>query len=261
MKKILLLMVFCLLTDISWATNYCKDANIVNCYPAQENTGTTLTDRSTNGNNGTFASSGNPAWATSAPSRTYLTYSLNYTTGSQWVTIPNTTWMKPGQGHTMVMWVYPTTSTNTRIYDRNGNNFLFGGAPANSLSMSISAATTALVVNTNASTVTFNTWNHIAMTWDGSSTATNVHIYVNGVEVGYSTQQNAIGAITDQTGSTLYLGNRSAGDRNLQGKVTEIAFFNRVLSSLEVSDIYNNGLLGQHTNIINNATINNATIN
>lgn len=259
MRTILAIIIILILTNTSYATNYCSSGNIVNCYPAQEGSGTTLRDKSVNSNNGTIV--GSPAWQQSAPSRGYITYSLNFTTGSQWVTVPNTTFFKPSQAQSVVFWVYPTSNTYNRILDRAGDNILFSTSPAWGIAFGASAAGTALSVITAGSVITQNAWNHVAITWDGSQTASNVHIYINGTETTYSTQTNATGGLIDVTGSTMYLCNRSDGLRNLQGNITDIAFFNKVLSSGEISDIYNYGIGAINKSIINNATVNNATIN
>lgn len=264
MKKTLLMVVFCLFAEIASATNYCKDSSIVACYPTQEGTGTVLADNSTNGRNGSFASSGHPLWQSSAPDRAYLTKSINFSSSSDYVTLGSSNIvLVPSQPQTIVMWFNTTADLNVgnpRILSRNsgGESFL-GFDPTKSFALNITGTTT-LVVNPVDNNYTFSSWNHLTLTWDGSTTASNVHIYVNGVEVSYATQTNGA-SLTNTSAGTIYLGNRSDGLRGVIGNLTEIAVFNRVLSSTEINDIYNNGLLQKHINTINNATVNNATIN
>lgn len=273
MKKFTLFLMMVLWAQGAWATNYCNDASIVACYPAQEDTGTSLIDHSINVNNGTFASSGHPAWTTAAPSRYYLTYSLTYSSSSDYLGLGTTNvFFKPTQTQSFVGWVYPTVDNdgagfNPRILSRvTGSNqeSSFTIAATSTTLFQAAAPTTGLVRTASNNSIILNAWNHIAVTWDGSTTATNVHIYINGTEVGsYQTSQNGV-SLQDNTAGILYLGNRIADQaRNLNGKLTEMAFFSRVLSSAEINDIYNNGLLQIPTNIyttIKNAKVRNANI-
>ena len=96
---------------------------------------------------------------------------------------------------------------------------------------------TTLDVDMAAGTLTFNVWQHIIMTWDGSLIATNVHFYLNGTETSYLTQQNGTGTLAlDDTGS-WYIGNRPVGDRTSDAIYSEFAVWNVVLSNSEISQL------------------------
>lgn len=246
--KILILSTLCLIAvfsynSIAWATNYCNDASIIGCYPAQEDAGITLVDHSSNANNGTFGSSGHPVWTTAAPARSYLTYCLAYSTSSDSISLGSSFITGTAVPQSFVTWIFPTATSSTRIIDRGPGDTILQMATTNAINFSIAYSTTSLSVTTSNNTMTLNTWNDVIVTWDGSTTATNVHIYINGAEATYQTQTNGVGTITSVSGQTLYLGNRADGTRNVNGNLTEIAFFSRVLSSSDVSSIYNNGLL------------------
>src|SRR3990167_102532 len=65
---------------------------------------------------------------------------------------------------------------------------------------------TNLVHNSIVGTVPTNTWQYVTLTWDGSSTATNVHFYINGVPIGTVSPTNgSTNRVSDVT-STFYLG-------------------------------------------------------
>lgn len=275
MKKLLILIFVVLLSSgfvqAKTYTNYCNDGSIVACYTVQENSGTLLVDHSANGYNGTFASSGHPAWTTAAPTRSYLAYSLTYSSSSDTMDLgtSNIFW-KPSQAQSFVGWIFPTSDTvgagsNPRILSRvTGTNAedQFEIDPTKALFFS-KAGSTNTTRQSNNNVLTLNAWNHVALVTDGSTTAANWHIYVNGSEVTYSSTTNGASE-QDNTVGSLSLGNRlTDAARNLSGKLTECAFFSRQLSSAEVLDIYNNGLIQtpfNAGNYLNRAQLNRAMI-
>lgn len=79
-------------------------------------------------------------------------------------------------------------------------------------------------------------WHHCLMTWDGSTTAANIHIYFNGTEISYATTTNGASLI-DATGRWS-LGGRSQDDtRNFDGKMADCAAWNRILSAGEIATL------------------------
>ena len=97
------------------------------------------------------------------------------------------------------------------------------------------------------SPVPLSTWQHFAMVADG----TNVILYLNGVEVAstpYNGEFNAseinalgIGAKLDDFGT----GAAFETPGYFEGRMDDLAMWNRALSPTEVSDLYTNGLAGQ----------------
>lgn len=257
MNKILILFIVVFIYTLpqqAWATNYCQDASIVGCYPAQTNSGTSLIDNSSNGNNGTFASSGHPAWVTQSPPRLYLTYGLSYLTSSDHITLPgDTTTFKPGQAQSTCFWLYPLSATFnpdsgvSRVFSKNNgaeSTIAYGevgAATGSAVQININGSTNMSVVTSN-NVLTTNAWNNVCTTGDGSITAANWHIYINGSEATYQTQQNGV-SLNDESAGTFYLGNNSVGTRETYGYITEISTYQRVLSSSDVTSIYTNGLL------------------
>lgn len=253
-KKLIIALLFMSLSVNAWATNFCKDASIIGCYPAQTNSGTSLIDFSPNGFNGAFASAGHPVWQTLSPSRSYLTYSVNFSSSSDYINLgtSDTTSFKPGQAMTFGAWIRPSTCA----LDASGG---VGRVTAriNSLEAtiaigSVGSATAAIQFNfggsTNLSVITanntcvVNTWTSIIVTWDGTNNATGVHIYINGVETTYQQQQNGI-TLTNMSASPLYLGNNSNHTREFDGNITEPFYLSRAMSAQEASNIFAYGVL------------------
>lgn len=76
-------------------------------------------------------------------------------------------------------------------------------------------------------------WMHLLVTWDGSTTAANAHIYRNGTEVTYSLTTN--GATLNAKAGKWSVGGRTYSDtRNWDGNLAQVAVWQRVLSSEEI---------------------------
>ncbi len=71
-------------------------------------------------------------------------------------------------------------------------------------------------------TATFNQWQYVAITWDGSASGGNVHLYKNGSELGYQVTNNGVGAKEPDTGSPLLIGNRSDTAQGFDGLIDEV---------------------------------------
>lgn len=108
--------------------------------------------------------------------------------------------------------------------------------------------TTDLIRASSDSEITMGIWQHVAFTWDGSTTAANVHIYVNGVETGYQTTTNGATPTNNST-ENFRVGNLLAA-HSFDGLMSYVHGYNRVLSIGEISQIMfypgsiTNGLLG-----------------
>ena len=76
-------------------------------------------------------------------------------------------------------------------------------------------------------------WQHILITYDGTTTATGTHIYLDNVEVVYSTSTNGSGAAN--SGDTLMTlgGNNVSDTRNFNGQMCEYAIWDRVITAKE----------------------------
>lgn len=78
------------------------------------------------------------------------------------------------------------------------------------------------------------------MTWDGSATGTNIHIYVNGSEVSYVSSSDGA-TIYDNSTQTLRIGNADTGARTFNGIIHEVALWNSVLSANEIAQLSASG--------------------
>lgn len=96
-----------------------------------------------------------------------------------------------------------------------------------------------LIVRSINNSITASTIQRVLMTWDGSATATNVHLYVNGTEVSYSVQTNATGTKGSDASNNLLIGNDTTQGQTFDGRIEEVALWNKVLSANEISQLSN----------------------
>ncbi len=93
----------------------------------------------------------------------------------------------------------------------------------------------------SSTTYSESQWNHFTVTWDGSTSASNVHMYLNGTEVAYRTQTNATGSYTSDAAQTLDIGSFGGTSEGLNGKIDEVRVYNRILSASEIKSQYDAG--------------------
>lgn len=89
-----------------------------------------------------------------------------------------------------------------------------------------------------------DTWLQIVITWDGSSRASGLAIFINGKQVETETVRDALTKkITGGGGDTISIGARFR-DRGLKdGSVDEFKVFNRQLTSLEIAELHQAGAI------------------
>jgi hypothetical protein len=152
-------------------------------------------------------------------------------------------------GATFMAWFYfqnGASDINGRIFDNRAvNGYIFGlnntnTSPAQCYNFFVDTATGDFrQITLSANSVLTNVWTHVAAVY-GANVAT---IYTNGAAyVGaVTTNSSGTGNIVDD-GAACYFGDRSAGDRSLQGKLDDAFIFNRALTAAEIALCYTNTL-------------------
>lgn len=202
-------------------------------YSFDENLGTNANDASGSGNNG-FLVNG-PRWVAG-----------KYNSGLDFDGVND--YVNAGSGATIdqlpqltaMAWIYPRTAgefTSGDMFNKRGNGSGWRFEISSSrleLAFSVDYSITDLVVISNTSAATLNTWNHVAAVWDGTAAASNVKIYVNGIEVPHFFDVNAIGTRLNDSNNNLLIGNNSATDQTFNGVIDEARVYNWVLSQAEI---------------------------
>ena len=170
--------------------------------------------------------------------------SFDFDGTDDFVNVPSATSLISGSsGFSMSCWVYPTNASSAWpnfdgfIGFRNESNADFYLVQLNSTTVEArfrNSTGTAFSLSQNG--LTLNAWQHYVLTYDGS----NLKIYQNGV-LGASI--TASGTITNSTvdfliGKIKY----SSNNFNLNGKIDEVGFWNKGLSALEISCMYQKGI-------------------
>lgn len=85
---------------------------------------------------------------------------------------------------------------------------------------------------------TASLWNFIVVTYDGSGSATGLRLYVNGAETGRNVLNNTLSASPANAANLVFGSNSAGGTPRFSGFMDEPAFYNSVLTSDEVQEIY-----------------------
>lgn len=83
-----------------------------------------------------------------------------------------------------------------------------------------------------------NAWHHVAATWEGTSSASGAHLYVNGLPAD-GKGVDGQGAIREDVTSPLFIGNQRRYDRGFDGVIDDVRVYNRVLSAAEILSLFN----------------------
>lgn len=85
---------------------------------------------------------------------------------------------------------------------------------------------------------TDGSFQHIALTWNGTSDAAELRIYVNGVEPSYTVTGNGAGSFAaEPAGSTFNVGNTRNTAATFSGRIAHVMAFRRVLSQGEIQQV------------------------
>lgn len=100
--------------------------------------------------------------------------------------------------------------------------------------------TNRIVVRTTAATFNDNTWHHVVITYDGSSLASGINIYIDENDEATSTIiDNLSGTIITLAGANI--ASRNDGENIIDSYIDEVAIYDKELSQAEVTNIYNSG--------------------
>ena len=186
-----------------------------------EGSGTSATDASGSGNNGTTA---NTTWVMGKYGG-----ALSFNGSSSRVTIPDTPSLHLTTAMTLEAWVEKTaTNANWRdvIYKGNDNYYLSSSSqPGNRPAGGAIIGGAYAEAYATASLAT-NTWAHLAVTYDGSA----VRMYVNGIQVGSAAKT---GSITTSS-NPLTIGSDSFYGQYFQGLIDEVRVYNVALSAAQI---------------------------
>ncbi len=244
------------LTDTEVAYLYSSTKNLIAYWKMDETSGTSTEDSSGYDHTGTL-SGGLDAGSDSIIGKLEKSFLFNgtsdYIDAGSGASLDNI-FLSPGS---IAAWVYPIglgQNMQGRIVNKaadsartDGWALMFDTSPGSELQYTVEYGTQRL--NRSTDLMAFEEWTHVVVTWDGSTTASNVHIYYDGVEVSSYTQTiDGSGTLPDDSSYTFRIGGFDSSFRGWDGRLDDVRVFARELSSTDISTLYQQtqkyGLIG-----------------
>ena len=213
-------------------TDWTEDTACVGAWRFDEGAGYTATDISGRGNHGTLTNMDSATdWVDGQENDC-----LDFDGANDYIDL-NTGSYNPSTV-SICAWIYPeSTDTNRMIVANESPTDNFQGYALyipSSADVQFEVAGSAATGSSNTS-ITANEWTHVVGIWDGSDTI----IYKNGILA----DQDNFGVAVDGSGSDWYIGYEPTGTADyFDGKIDEVAIFDKVLTDAEVADLYKFGL-------------------
>src|SRR3989344_2271271 len=219
-------------------------SRLVASYSFDEGSGISVADSSGNGNTGTLTNG--PTWTIGKYAN-----ALSFDGANDYVTARSQAVLDDLSSVTFSAWINPSTTT----YGAQGTVAMKGhGAPGlfyegwvagfytsnpTVLQFEVAFSGGNLVKRAAPSSFTTNEWQHLAVVWDGTVNASGVKIYRNGVEVGYTLQQNGIGSRINDSARDFIFGSNSYNDNPFKGIIDDVRLYSRVLTQSEIQSDMN----------------------
>jgi hypothetical protein len=234
-------------------TNYAPTSGLVGWWKLDESSGPSAADATGNGNTGTWTNS--PTYTASGKINGALTFA-NATDTYVDVANPSNFAFERTNAFTLAAWIYRTsTATEGNILakvlssagwtgysfwmDFNGASFFCTSNCVKVTLVNDVGTSNTLYVSADNTPAATGAWHHVAATYDGSSTAAGVKIYVDGVA------QATVVIIDNLTASILAatdlkIGVDVTGQTDaFTGRIDDARVYNRALSAAEVTALYN----------------------
>jgi hypothetical protein len=223
-------------------------STIAGYWAFNENSGSTLTDSSGNGRNGTIY--GSPMWTTGISS-----YGIDFDATDDYVDIGDHTAFSATDGagndspFSVSFWVNPTADAGDFMIiskrdeqETNGAEWWIGHGDTY-LNYSIGASTNSGTrIGVLSPALDRDVWTHVLCTYDGSETTAGFRIYFNGVRVDDTLDSGGSYTGTINSNAPVRIGAWRSGAGTVSGVHTggldDVRIYNKNLTSDEVSRLY-----------------------
>lgn len=156
-----------------------------------------------------------------------------------------------GTAITIEAWIY-ANSWKTNVYEggivvkeqnSSNNGFMFRAGASGRLNFAFSGSGLPWKELTSAAnTLSLNTWQHVAATYDGSKS----RLYVNGIKVDSASYTGSIG----NSANNLTIGGWYSTGRNFHGKIDEVRIWNVTRTGAEIAASMNGEFCGQISGLV-----------
>ena len=214
---------------------------LIGYWSFDDGTGTTAADSSGNGNTATLVNG--PSWVSSGE----IAGALFFDGDDDYVSFAS----QPQGTISISAWVYAQATPGNvfpRIIDMPGY-VLFLAEPSapssNSQSLGFISRRSPQdgEWDTPANSMVYNSWSHVALVYDSSSTSNDADLYINGVKQTITKITSPRGRQTANEGEGL-IGNRIPLNQGWDGLIDELRIYNRALSAAEIVSLYDQGNSG-----------------
>ena len=215
-----------LVTRSSSSHVHAATSGLVAAYSFNEGSGTTVSDSSGNGNNGTISGA---TWTSAGK----YGGALSFNGKSSRVVVNDSASLHLSGGMTLEAWVSPTsvpTFWQDVIYKQNDIYFLEAGSSLSKNPPAVGATFSSHGDQflAGASALAANQWTHLAATYDGAT----LRLYVNGAQVASRAMSDSV----TSSSSPLQIGGDSAFGQYFKGIIDEVRVYNRALAPAEIQN-------------------------
>jgi len=199
-------------------------------------------------NNGTLTNMAVPSTSTSgwnAVTRQGGIGALAFDGTDDYVTMGSPTTLDNLSALSYCAWIYPRTQgeslsgmivTKTTGFDAIKTLALADNVGVN-FRAKIECSSEDMSISTAVNTITLNAWQHVVLTFDGTTGI----LYKNAVNIGSDT---AVGTPFSDASNDFIIGNIADGSRTFDGFIDDVRVYNRALSASEVLFLYHNSRIG-----------------
>ena len=209
--------------ELAWApASMAASSGLVAAYAFDEGSGTTVTDASGNGNNGTIT---NATWVTTGK----YGDALKFNGTSSLVTIPDAASLHLSTGMTLEAWVNPSTVNSAWrdvIYKGNDNFYLEATSTNASKPDAGMIAGGSYADAIGTAKLTASAWSFLTETYDGST----LRLYVNGTQVASTAHTGTIATSTNP----LQIGGDSIYGQYFAGLIDNVRVYNVALTAAQI---------------------------